>query len=84
MVEHLRSLYAIDDFIVLPASNTANVGRDSGVDDNVFFGTVLVRLKTSKDKESAPRLKFSSIFPESGGEGWEWECTLIDMANWLI
>lgn len=54
MVEHLRSLYTIDDFVVLPASNTADVGRDSGVDDDVFFDTVLVWLKTSKDKESAP------------------------------
>ena len=56
MVEHLRLFHPIDDLVVLSASNTADVRRHSGINDDVVFDIVLVWLKTTKNEEAAAGL----------------------------
>jgi hypothetical protein len=81
VVEHLGLLHAIDDFVVLSASNTADIGGNSGVNRDVFFNIVLVWLKTTKDKESAAGVKLMGILPQEGRELGKWKRCLIDMAD---
>lgn len=84
MIEHLRSLLAIDDFVVLSAADTANVGRYSSVDDYVVFDIVLVWLETSEDEKTAAGLKFFGVLSQSGSEFRQLKCFLIDVANRLF
>jgi hypothetical protein len=84
VIEHLRLLHTIYDFIVLPPSNVTDVRGNSGINDDVIFDPVFVRLKTTQNEETTSRMQLSSILAEGGGELGKRECVLIDMTDWLI
>ena len=42
VIQHGRLLHTINDLAVLPAADTAYVGGDPGIDDDVFFSGVFI------------------------------------------
>lgn len=58
---------------ILPAADGRDVGRDAGVDGEVFFACVAVDGEAAEDFEAVAVVEFLGYGAEGGVEGWEGE-----------
>lgn len=67
--------------VFLPAANTSDVGRDSRVDDDVFFSGVVLHAEAAEDEEAPAEMKVFRECPEDGAETREREGYFVDVSQ---
>ena len=70
--------------VLLTATNVADVGTNSRVDDDVVFARIIIDTQTTKNNKASTTVNLFGQIPQDRVKGRQRESGLADVSPWLV